>query len=264
VSSTGRTLVEETFRHDRAALVVTLIVLPLACWAWIVPMARDMYGAMTGPSAWMMTAVWDTPHVLLLLAMWIAMMAGMMLPSAAPVLLLYAGAVRHRTGSRAAARAVYAMTAGYLAVWAVFSVLATALQLGLRSLLLISPMMTLTSPWLAGGVLVAAGIYQLTPLKSQCLSWCGAPVDFLARRWRGETSAFRLGVEHGMLCVGCCWALMLLLFTGGVMNIAVIAVITAFVLIEKLGRPGRWFVRLAGAALIILGAIVARSRIPYP
>src|SRR4029078_9622609 len=119
-----RTLVEETFRHDRAALAATLIVLPLACWAWIVPMARDMYGAMTGPSAWMMTSAWDTPHVLLLAAMWIAMMAGMLLPWAPPVLLLSAGAVRHRSGNRAAARAVYGMTAGYLAVWAAFSVLA--------------------------------------------------------------------------------------------------------------------------------------------
>lgn len=253
MTSVRRTVIEETFRHDRAALAATLVVLPLACWAWIVPMARDMYGAMTGPAAWMMTPVWDTPHVLLLLAMWIAMMAGMMLPSAAPVLLLYAGAVRHRAGNHRAARAVYAMTAGYLAVWAAFSVLATALQLGLRSLLVLSPMMALTSPWLAGGVLIAAGLYQLTPLKSQCLSWCGAPVDFLTRRWRGETTAFRLGLEHGILCVGCCWALMLLLFAGGVMNVAVIAAVTAMVLVEKLARLGRRSVRVTGAALIMLG-----------
>jgi predicted metal-binding membrane protein len=255
MSAARRTLVEETFRHDRAALVATLVILPLACWAWIVPMARDMYGAMSGPSAWMMTPVWDTPHVLLLLAMWVAMMAGMMLPSAAPVLLLYAGAVRHRAGNGAAARAVYGMTAGYLVVWAAFSVGATALQLGLRSLLLLSPMMILTSGRLAGAVLAAAGIYQLTPLKSRCLTWCSAPVDFLTRRWRGETSAFRLGLEHGILCVGCCWALMLLLFAGGVMNVAVIGVLTALVLFEKLAGLGRRAVRVTGAALIVLGLL---------
>jgi predicted metal-binding membrane protein len=253
MAAADRTLVERTFLHDRAALAVTIGLLPLVCWAWIVPMARDMYGAMAGPSAWMMTPVWDTPHVLLLLAMWIAMMAGMMLPSAAPVLLLYAGAVRHRSGSRAAARAVYGMAAGYLAVWAAFSVGATVLQRVLSSLLLLSPMMTLTSGRIGGVVLIAAGIYQMTPLKSQCLSWCGAPIDFLTRRWRGETTAFRLGVEHGIICVGCCWALMLLLFVGGVMNIAVIFALTAMVLLEKLARLGRQSVRITGAALIVLG-----------
>jgi predicted metal-binding membrane protein len=248
-----RTFIERTFRHDRAALAATLVVLPLACWAWIVPMARDMYGAMTGPSAWMMTSVWDAPHVLLLLAMWVAMMAGMMLPSAAPVLLLYAGSIRHRSGSRAAARAVYGMAAGYLTVWFAFSVAATALQRALAGLLLLSPMMTLTSGWIAGALLIVAGVYQLTPFKSRCLAWCSAPVDFLARRWRQETGGFRLGVEHGVVCVGCCWALMLLLFVGGVMNVAVIGILTAMVLIEKLARPGRCWIRFSGAALIVLG-----------
>ena len=104
------------------------IAVPLACWSWIVPMARDMYGAMTGPSAWMMTGTWDTPHLLLLGAMWIVMMAGMMLPSAAPILLLYAAAARRRSGDRHAAWRVYAMAAGYLLVWAAFSVCATLLQ----------------------------------------------------------------------------------------------------------------------------------------
>jgi predicted metal-binding membrane protein len=255
VSARDRTLAERMFLHDRAALAVTLILLPLACWAWIVPMARDMYGAMTGPAAWMMTTVWDTPHVLLLLAMWIAMMAGMMLPSAAPVLLLYAGAVRHRDGSRAAARAVYAMAAGYLAVWAAFSICAMLLQRGMASALLLSPMMVVTSARIAGGLLIVAGIYQLTPLKSRCLAWCSGPADFLTRRWRRDRGGFRLGVEHGVLCVGCCWALMLLLFAGGVMNVAVIGVLTAMVLIEKLARPGRRWIRFSGAALVLLGVL---------
>ena len=262
MNPTDRTLAERTFLHDRAALVVTLIVLPLACWAWIVPMARDMYGAMTGPSAWMMTPVWDTPHSLLLLAMWIAMMAGMMLPSAAPVLLLYAGAVRHRDGRAAAARAVYGMTAGYLTVWSAFSLGATLLQRGLASWLLLSPMMVLTSARIAGAVLILAGAYQLTPLKSRCLAWCSAPVDFLTRRWRRDRGGFRLGFEHGVLCVGCCWALMLLLFAGGVMNVAVIGLVTGLVLVEKVARPGRRWILCSGAALVLLGFAAIFSAVP--
>ena len=262
MNPSGKTVAERTFLHDRLALVIALVALPLACWAWIVPMARDMYGAMTGPSAWMMTPVWDTPHVLLLLAMWIAMMAGMMLPSAAPVLLLYAGAVRHRDGPRAAARAVYAMAAGYLSVWIAFSVGATLLQRALASWLLLSPMMVLTSPRLTGALLVTAGVYQLTPLKSRCLAWCSAPVDFLTRRWRRDRGGFRLGLEHGVVCAGCCWALMLLLFAGGVMNVAVIGVLTAIVLIEKLARPGPRWVQYSGAALILLGLVALFSAVP--
>jgi predicted metal-binding membrane protein len=263
MNATDRTLIEETFRHDRVALTLMLLALPLACWAWIVPMAYDMYGAMAGPSAWMMTPHWDTAHVLLLLAMWIAMMTGMMVPSAAPVLLLYAGAVRHREGSGAAARAVYAMTAGYLTTWIGFSILATALQRALTALLMLSPMMTATSASVSGALLVAAGVYQLTPLKSRCLATCSAPIDFLARHWRNDTGPFRLGVDHGVACVGCCWAFMLLLFAGGVMNVAVIGILTAVVLVEKLARPGRTWVRVTGAALVAAGFVALFTAAPF-
>lgn len=257
IEATDRTLVERIVRHERAMLVGTLIAVTLACWSWIVPMARDMYGAMTGPSAWMMTDAWDTSHLLLLGAMWVVMMAGMMLPSAAPTLLLYAGAARRRSGDRQAAWRVYAMAAGYLLVWAGFSVCATLLQRILSALLLLSPMMELTSPVLSGALLIGAGAYQLTPLKRACLASCSAPLMFLTRRWReGAMGAFRLGVEHGLLCLGCCWALMLLLFAGGVMNLAVIGTLTAFVLVEKLVPLGARSVRLTGILLIAAGVWV--------
>jgi predicted metal-binding membrane protein len=249
-----QTLVERVFRHERAVLIAILGTATAACWVWIVPMARDMYGPMTGPSAWMMRADWDAPHVLLLAAMWIVMMAGMMLPSAAPMLLLYAGSARGRAGSAHAGYRVYAMAGGYVLVWASFSVGATLLQRLLSSLLVLSPMMEVTSPLVSGGLLVLAGVYQLTPLKRTCLASCSSPVDFLMRRWRdGTTGAFRLGVEHGLFCVGCCWALMLLLFAGGVMNLTVIAALTAFVLIEKLTPLGLRSVWLTGTALIVFG-----------
>jgi predicted metal-binding membrane protein len=257
MEATNRTLVERIVRHERAVLVATLVAVPLACWSWIVPMARDMYGAMTGPSAWMMTDAWDTPHLLLLGAMWIVMMAGMMLPSAAPTLLLYSATARRRSGDRQAAWHVYAMAAGYLVVWAAFSACATLLQRILSALLVLSPMMELTSPLLSGALLIGAGAYQLTPLKRACLASCSAPLVFLTHRWReGGIGAFRLGVEHGLFCVGCCWALMLLLFAGGVMNLAVIGALTAFVLIEKLAPLSARSVRLTGMLLIAVGVWV--------
>ena len=249
-----RTLPERIFRHDRAALVAVLIALPLACWAWIVPMARDMSGAMTGPSAWMMTDDWDMPHVLLLGAMWIAMMAGMMLPSAAPMLLFYAAAARGARNVQRARWGAYAMAAGYLLVWTGFSICATALQRILSAVLLLSPMMKVTSPRLSGALLIGAGIYQLTPVKQACLASCSAPGGFLMGRWReGRLGAFRLGVDHGLSCLGCCWALMLLLFAGGVMNLAVIGALTTFVLVEKLTPLGPRSVRLTGPLLIAAG-----------
>jgi predicted metal-binding membrane protein len=249
-----QTLVERVFRQERTVLIAILAAVTAACWWWIVPMARDMYGPMTGPSAWMMRTQWDAPHLLLLAAMWIVMMAGMMLPSAAPMLLLYAGAARGRSRGAHATFHVYAMAAGYVLVWVAFSVIATVLQRLLSSLLVLSPMMEVTSPLVSGGLLVLAGVYQLTPLKRTCLASCSSPVDFLMRRWRdGTAGAFRLGVEHGLFCVGCCWALMLLLFAGGVMNLTVIAALTAFVLIEKLTPIGPRSVWLTGAALIVFG-----------
>jgi predicted metal-binding membrane protein len=233
---------------ERAVFVMALVVATLACWAWIVPMARDMYGTMAGPSAWMMTSDWDMPHVLLLCAMWIVMMAGMMLPSAAPLLLLYA-----RGGSHA-----YAMAGGYLIVWVGFSVAATALQRALSALLLLSPMMEAVSPRVSGGMLVLAGIYQLTPLKRACLASCASPQTFLMRHWRdGRTGAFRMGLAHGLFCAGCCWALMLLLFAGGVMNLAAIGAITALVLVEKLTPLGPRTVYATGVLLVAAGSWLA-------
>ena len=187
----GPTLVESALRHDRAPLAVLLILIPLACWWWIVVMARDMYGPMRGASAWMMTPSWDAPHVILLWAMWAVMMTGMMLPSASPTLVIYGAAARRRDGA-GAARHVYALAAGYLVVWALFSVGATALQRTLAALLLVSPMMELTSPTAGAVLLLVAGAYQLTPLKRTCLKTCQSPLGFLMRHWRTG-----LGQENG-------------------------------------------------------------------
>ena len=239
-------------RHDRA--LVVLLVLTLACsWTWIVAMARDMYGSMTGASAWMMTARWDAPHRLLLWAMWAVMMTAMMLPSAAPLILLY-GAAARRSPQRTA-RHTYVLAAGYLAAWTAFSLAATVLQLALASLLLVTPMMEAGSSRVSGTLLIAAGLYQWTPFKHACLRACQSPLGFLMAHWRdGWSGAFRLGLAHGAYCVGCCWALMLLLFAGGVMNLLVIAALTAWVAVEKLAPFGRRATQVSGAAMIAAGA----------
>jgi len=251
------TRLEQLLGHHRATFLVLLILIPLVCWSWIVVMARDMYGPMIGASAWMMTLRWDARHVVLLWAMWAVMMAGMMLPSASPLLLLY-GAAARRSGGGAAAGAslrIHALAAGYVAVWALFSVAATTAQRILSMMLIVSPMMTLTSRVASAAVLALAGIYQLTPVKRACLHACQSPLSFMMHRWRaGSIGAFRMGVDHGIHCVGCCWALMLLLFVGGVMNLTVILAITLFVAIEKLLPFGATAARIGGVALISIAA----------
>jgi predicted metal-binding membrane protein len=245
------TLLESALRFDRAPTAVVLILLPVVAWIWIVAMARDMYGPMTGASAWMMTAVWDPWHLVLLWAMWAVMMVAMMLPSASPMLLLYGSVARRTAPGAAGPRQIYAFAAGYVIVWAAFSVGATVLQRILASLLVVSPMMEVTSPVVGATLLMTAGVYQLTPIKHACLRTCQSPLGFLMSRWRPKVAgAFRMGLEHGILCVGCCWALMLLLFAGGVMNLAVIATLTVLVAFEKLTRFGVLGARISGVLLI--------------
>jgi predicted metal-binding membrane protein len=216
-------------------------------------MARDMYGPMTGASAWMMTPVWDAPHLALLWAMWAVMMTGMMLPSASPMILL-AGATRRQQHGRTGARHDWLLALGYITVWAAFSVGATALQWWLMQARIVTPMMEISSRRAGAVLLILAGLYQLTPLKGACLAACQSPLGFAMRHWRaGSWGAFRMGIEHGVYCVGCCWALMLLLFAGGVMNLAVIAALTAFVAFEKLTPAGRHSARVSGALLVGLG-----------
>jgi predicted metal-binding membrane protein len=233
--------------------VVLLVILPVLSWIWIVAMARDMYGPMTGASAWMMTVHWDVPHLLLLWAMWAVMMTGMMLPSASPLIVLY-GAAARRSAPRTATRQTYALAAGYLVAWAAFSLGVTGLQRALASLLLVSPMMEAVNLRVSATLLLVAGAYQWTPLKHACLRRCRSPIGFLMGRWRGGSSgALRMGLEHGVSCVGCCWALMLLLFAGGVMNVLIIAGLTAFVAFERLARAGHHAARITGGLMVGAG-----------
>ena len=253
------TALERLLAREHIGAIAGLLAVTIISWAWIVPMARDMYGPMTGPSAWMMRTVWDGPHLLLLWAMWAVMMAAMMLPSATPMLLFYGGAVR-KSGAPDALRRVYAMAAGYLLVWSLFSVAATMLQRALSEMLLLTPMMETASPSATAALLLIAGLYQLTPLKGACLRSCRSPFALLMQGGRGGArGAFHMGVEHGISCLGCCWALMLLLFAGGVMNLYVIGALTVFVMIEKVTPFGIYASRAAGVLLIALAIWLLRG-----
>jgi predicted metal-binding membrane protein len=251
------TPLERALQRERAVLVVVLVIACGLSWAWIVAMGRDMYGSMSGASAWMMTATWDVTHLALLFAMWAVMMVAMMLPSAAPLLLLYGGVARRAASAEYSPAWVYLVAAGYIAVWSGFSLAATALQRALTSALVMSPMMMLVSEEVSGGLLIAAGVYQALPLKAACLRHCRAPAQFLTSHAQpGAWGAFRLGVAHGWYCLGCCWVLMLLLLAGGVMNLTVITGLAIVVAIEKLAPFGETTRYLLGIALVVAGVLV--------
>lgn len=249
----GASLLERGLRHERVIVVAGLLLVVALSWAYLFSGAgtmQDMDGMLMPMSA----GPWTPAYALLMLLMWSVMMAAMMLPSAAPMILLYAKIAAGRQGSgQVAPTGMFAL--GYLAIWTAFNLAAVALQFGLERLALLSPMMETSSVALAGALLVAAGVYQWLPLKQACLRHCRSPLEFVLAHWRsGMAGAFRMGVQHGMLCVGCCWVLMLLLFVGGVMNLAWIAGLALLVLAEKLAPAGHWIGRTAGIVLAGWGA----------
>jgi len=251
----GKTLLETALQRERA-LTLVLVLITLASWIWIVLMVRDMYGTMLGASAWMMTAHWDLVHLLLLWAMWAVMMTAMMLPSAAALVLLYAGAL-HTRGEHHANRSIYALAGGYLVVWGVFSAGAALLQRLLASALVLTPMMEPGTPIMAAPLLAIAGVYQLTPLKRACLTNCRSPLSFVMTKWReGSRGAFAMGIDHGLYCVGCCWMLMALLFVAGVMNLLWVAALAIVVLVEKVVPGGERIARAIGIGLVATGVIL--------
>jgi len=190
-------------------------------------------------------------YVLFLFIMWWTMMLAMMLPSAAPAILTY-GAMRQRFAEKGASAApVGIFTLGYAAIWTGFSGAATALQFALHNLIPLTGMMAVTSAALGGVLLIAVGLYQMSPLKYACLRKCQSPLMFFARNWRKERfGAFRMGLSHGIYCLGCCWVLMGLLFYGGVMELAWIVGIALYVAVEKLIPAGNRLSRLAGILLV--------------
>jgi predicted metal-binding membrane protein len=235
-------LTSRVLRHERALVAVSLAGLAALAWWYLAERA-----ALTG-SAQMATM--QQPPFGALLIMWWLMMVAMMLPSAAPAVLLYSRVREMRHGDSAIAQ-TWVFLAGYLAVWLLFSIAAAIAQL-----LLVAPSMGLSNRFAQGAVLIVAGLYQLSPVKSACVRECRSPAQFISRHWRsGTTGAVQLGVRHGIYCLGCCWMLMVLLFVGGVMNLLWVVGLTLIVAIEKLVPGGPQLGRLAGVALAAWGVL---------
>lgn len=248
----GLTL-ERVLRHDRAVAALALLALVAAAWVALLRMHDRM---MPGDMAGMPGMAISTPHpwtladVGLLFFMWAVMMVAMMLPSAAPMILLFASVNRRRRERAGPAVPTAVFVAGYLLVWTGFSAAAALTQAALHQAALLSPAMATTSPVLGGFLLIVAGIYQWLPIKSACLGHCRSPLGFLAGEWRdGDRGALVMGMRHGLFCLGCCWALMVLLFVAGVMNLAWVAAIAGLVLVEKVAPGGPWVGRIGGVVL---------------
>jgi predicted metal-binding membrane protein len=239
------TLLSRYSRHT--LLVVALTVIGWAFLVWIVLDMDHPFARLTMP----MTPDWSAANAFAVWLMWAVMMAAMMLPSALPMILTFVD-LSVRGGERARGRA---FVAAYLAVWFAFSAGAVVLQWGLQRLGWVDPMIVSTSTLLTGALLLIAGVYQFSPLKRTCLSRCRTPIGFLLGEWRpGTVGAFRMGVNHGVFCVGCCWALMALLFVGGVMNLAWVAALSIAVALEKMVPRGERIATVLGVALIAAGA----------
>jgi len=278
----GATL-EAILRRDRLVVLAAVLGIAGLAWAYVVWLAAGMGmgmgmlggSAVTGmtmppPSGQMgeigsggvaaMAApaarAWSPGAFVFMFGMWVVMMVGMMMPSAAPMLLIHARVARQSLAQGRPFAPTAWFAGGYLVAWVVFSAGATMAQWALDRALLMTPMMASASPYLGAGILIAAGLYQWSPLKDVCLSQCQAPLLFIQRHGgfgRDAHGSLRLGLRHGLYCVGCCWALMALLFVFGVMNVLWIAAIAIFVLLEKAVPAGRLVSRLAGTALVAAG-----------
>lgn len=249
-------IIEATVQRDRAVVLGAMALITALAWAYLlVGAGMDMDMDMQGMDVDMvMPTAWTAGYALVVFLMWWIMMTAMMLPGAAPIILLFALVNRRSREQGAPYVPTVVFVCGYLLVWGGFSLAAALLQWWLEQMGWLTMAMATAYPWLGGVVLLAAGVYQMTPWKHACLRRCRGPVDFIARHWRpGRGGALRMGLLHGAHCAGCCWLAMGLLFYGGVMNVYWIVGLSALVLMEKLLPAGHAVGRMSGAAFIAWG-----------
>jgi predicted metal-binding membrane protein len=255
--------------RDRVLISTCIILITAIAWAYIVYLERQMssaasYETMMAKMGMTQNRPWTFADLFFTSVMWAVMMVGMMGAAAAPVLLLFAAA-RMRSGERRVPLAVFVFGLGYIVIWFAFSAGAAVAQTALQHAGMVSAAMTASSPHLAGTILLAAGIYQFTSLKGACLAHCRSPLGFLMSNWRdGTFGAFSMGFRHGAYCLGCCWALMCLLFAVGVMNLVWVAALTILVLFEKVGPAGTLVARVAGATMVGFGLLYLAGVVPAP
>jgi predicted metal-binding membrane protein len=235
-------------RREGAVILLALLGVTVIAWLYLLAMMRDMD---------MDAAVWTPVTFALTFAMWWVMMLGMMVPSAAPMIVTFSTLNRNKRARGQSFVPTSVFAAGYLIAWGGFSLAATAAQWALDRAALLSPMLSTTSPVLDGSLFILAGLYQFTPLKQTCLRHCRSPFAFVLNHWRdGWAGALWMGLEHGAYCLGCCWALMAVLFVVGVMNLLWVAGLAVFVFAEKLLPGGVWIGRLGGVAMLGFGVFL--------
>ena len=272
---------ESVLRRDRLVVVIALVAVIVLSWVYVLagagmgmsafemtrmtqpvgvidstqPSVQGISMGGTAVGGTMVTGAWTVGYAVVIFFMWWVMMFGMMLPSASPLLLLFARMMRKEKDKGAPYVPTGVFALGYVIMWAAFSAIATGAQWGLEASGLLSGIMVGTSAVLGAGLLIAAGVWQLTPWKNACLRHCRSPIGFLSAHWRpGRTGAFKMGLVHGAFCLGCCWFLMALLFYGGVMNLYWIIGLALYILIEKLLPAGARIGQLTGVILIAWGA----------
>ena len=246
---------EALLKRDRTLVVSGLVAISALAWGYTIYLAYDM--DMMGRELAMMPMMrlWSFGDFVLMYVMWAVMMVAMMVPSAASMVLIFATIYRKRREQGGAFVPTGVFLAGYLVVWSAFSLAAVLSQYGLQQAALLSPMMETTAPWLGAALLAAAGAFQFMPLKQACLTKCRTPMGFIMTEWReGSRGAFVMGLRHGAYCTGCCWALMALLFVGGVMNLLWVAFLAVFVLVEKMLPAGGLLGKAGGIIMIAWSA----------
>ena len=255
---------ETVLRRERIIVGVSLAILAAAAWLYLLhmpatmPMHEPPMTGMPGMQGTSGSQALRWTDVGALTGMWTVMMIAMMTPATAPMIATFAAVRRRRSAASRVAVPTAIFAVGYLMVWTVFSVLAALAQAWLHSKALLSAAMAPTTPLLAGTLLIMTGVYQWTPLKRVCLRACRSPLSFLTTRWReGRRGAVAMGLDHGLYCLGCCWALMALLFAAGVMNLGWVALVGVAVLVEKVAPRGDVVGRFAGLVLFATGVVVA-------
>jgi predicted metal-binding membrane protein len=249
------TPVEAVFKRDRTIVISGIAGVSVLAWVYMFYLASGIKNMDMGITMVMpQTQSWGAMDFLLTFIMWTVMMVAMMVPSAAPMVLMFTTVNRKRREQEDPFVSTGVFLLGYLVAWAWYSSLATLGQWVLHNTALLSPMMSNTSVILGGILLLAAGIFQFTPLKYACLTHCRSPLGFLLNEWQdGRRGAFIMGLKSGNYCVVCCWALMSLMFVAGVMNLFWMAALAAFVLLEKVAPAGRWVSRISGTLLVVWG-----------